>query len=46
MNYIIKNRGVIIFYLVIIVASLILIEDVKRDNERENNRYVMVYMAN
>ena len=39
-----NNKGVIIFYVLILVSTLVLINDVKKDNIREQNRYVMTYM--
>ena len=39
-----NNKGVIIFYALILVSTLVLINDVKKDNIREHNRYVMTYM--
>ena len=41
-----KNKGVIIFYALILVSTLVLINDAKKDNLREENRYVMSYMPN
>ena len=37
MKFIMKNKGVLIFYLIIIVSSLIIINDVERDNVLNNN---------
>ncbi len=42
MEFLKNNKGAIIFYLVILVFSLIMIEDVKKDEFREDNKYVMV----
>lgn len=41
MKFLKNNKGAIILYLVIMVASLFLINDVKKDNDRENSFYVM-----
>lgn len=41
MEFLKSNKGVIIFYALIIIASLVLITDVKKDNLREENKYVM-----
>ena len=41
-----KNKGVIIFYALILVSTLVLINDVKKDELREENKYVMTYMPN
>ncbi len=45
MNFVKNNKGAILFYLIILVSSLVIINDVKRDNIREENKYVMTYMA-
>ena len=45
MNFVKNNKGAILFYLIILVSSLVIINDVKRDNLREENNYVMTYMA-
>ena len=37
MQFIMKNKGVLLFYLIIIVSSLIIINDVERDNVLNNN---------
>ena len=37
MKFIMKNKGVLLFYLIIIVSSLIIINDVERDNVLNNN---------
>ena len=37
MKFIMKNKGVLLFYLIIIVSSLIIINDVQRDNVLNNN---------
>ncbi len=46
MNFLKKNKGAIILYLVIIVATLAITNDVKKDNLREENRYVMTNLPN
>lgn len=40
-----NNKGVILFYALVLVSTLVLINDAKKDNIREQNRYVMTYMA-
>ena len=45
MNFVKNNKGAILFYLIILVSSLVIINDVKRDNLREENKYVMTYMV-
>ena len=37
MKFIMKNKAVLLFYLIIIVSSLIIINDVERDNVLNNN---------
>ena len=41
MKFLKKNKGVLIFYLVILVCSVLIANDVKRDEMREEHRYVM-----
>ena len=41
MKFLKKNKGAIILYLVIMISSLILMNDVKRENDYKNNTYVM-----
>ncbi|MGN1358490.1 MAG: hypothetical protein ACI4WU_03880 [Bacilli bacterium] len=45
MNFLKNNKGAIVFYLIIIVSSLVIINDVKKDNLREENKYVMTYLS-
>ena len=40
-----NNKGVILFYALVLISTLVLINDAKKDNVREQNRYVMTYMA-
>lgn len=40
------NKGVILFYTLILISTLVLINDVKKDELRESNKYVMTYMPN
>lgn len=42
MNFLKRNKGAILFYLVILISSLAIINDVKKDDMREQNKYVMV----
>ena len=42
MNFLKNNKGVILFYAIILISTLLIIDDVKKDNLREENRYVMV----
>ena len=41
MKFLKKNKGAILFYLIILVGTLLITNDVKKDNLREENRYVM-----
>ena len=41
MEFLKNNKGAIIFYLLIIISTLLITNDVKKDNLREENRYVM-----
>ncbi len=41
MKFLKKNKGAIILYLVIMVFSLVLMNDVKKENNYKNNTYVM-----
>ncbi len=42
MNFLEKNKGAILFYVVILISTLLIIGDVKNDNLREESKYVMV----
>ena len=46
MNVLKNNKGIILFYGIILISTLVLINDVKKDEIRENNKYVMTYMPN
>lgn len=46
MNFFKRNKGAILFYLVILISSLAVINDVKKDENREENKYVMVNLPN
>jgi len=46
MNFLKNNRGVLLFYAIIIFSTLVLINDVEKDNLREENHYIMTYLAN
>ena len=45
MKFLKNNKGAIVFYLIIIVSSLVIINDVIKDNLREENKYVMTYLS-
>ena len=46
MKFLKRNKGAILFYLVILISSLAIINDVKKDDLREENKYVMVNLPN
>lgn len=46
MEFLKRNKGAILFYLVILISSLAIINDVKKDEMREQNKYVMVNLPN
>ncbi len=46
MNFFKNNKGAIIFYVIILISSLVIINDVKRDNLREEKKYIMVNLSN
>ena len=46
MKFLKNNKGAILFYVIISVSSLVLINDVKKDELREENRYVMTNLSN
>ena len=41
MKFLEKNKGAILFYMIILIATLVITNDVKRDELREENKYVM-----
>ena len=45
MKFLKNNKGVILFYGLILISTLVLINDVKKDELREENKYVMTYLA-
>lgn len=45
MKFLKNNKGAILFYLIILVSSLVIINDVKKDNLREESKYVMTYIV-
>ena len=46
MNFLKTNKGVILFYALILISTLVLINDAKKDEFREENKYVMTYLPN
>ena len=45
MEFLKNNKGAILFYVIILVSTLLIINDVKKDNLREENKYVMVSLS-
>ena len=41
MKFVKNNKGVIVFYALVLVSTLVLLNDVKKDDFREENKYVM-----
>ena len=41
MKFLKNNKGAIIFYVIILISTLVIINDVKQDNLREESKYVM-----
>ena len=46
MEFLKNNKGAILFYVIILMSTLLIINDVKKDNLREENRYVMTNLPN
>ena len=46
MNFLKNNKGAIIFYAIILISSLLIMNDVEKDNIRETNKYVMTNLPN
>lgn len=46
MKFLKNNKGVILFYVIILISSLVIINDVEKDEMREENRYVMANFPN
>ena len=42
MKFLKNNKGAIIFYIILLISTLLISNDVKKDNLREENKYVMV----
>ena len=46
MKFLKNNKGVILFYALVLVSTLVLVNDAKKDTLRTENKYVMTYMPN
>ena len=46
MKFLKNNKGAILFYIVILISTLAIVNDVKKDNLREESRYVMTNLPN
>ena len=46
MKFLKNNKGVILFYMVILVYTLVIISDVEKDNQQKEKRYVMTTYSN
>lgn len=46
MKFLKNNKGAIIFYLIIVVSTLVIVNDVKKDELNNENKYVMTYLHN
>lgn len=46
MKFLKNNKGAIIFYLIIVVSTLVIVNDVKNDELNNENKYVMTYLHN
>ena len=44
MKFLKENKGAIIFYLVIIISTLVIVNDVKQDKRTGETKYVMTYL--
>jgi len=45
MKFLKNNKGAILFYAIILISTLLIINDVKNDNLREESKYVMINLA-
>ena len=46
MKFLKNNKGAIIFYIILLISTLVITNDVKKDNLREENKYVMINLNN
>ncbi len=44
MKFLKENKGAIIFYLVIVISTLVMVNDVKQDIRTGESKYVMTYL--
>ena len=45
MKFLKNNKGAILFYVIILISTLVIANDVKKDELREEKKYVMVNLA-
>lgn len=45
MSFLKNNKGAILFYVILLISTLVIINDVEKDNERESTKYVMTNFA-
>lgn len=46
MKFLKNNKGAIIFYMIILISTLVIVNDVKKDSFREESKYVMTNFQN
>ena len=46
MEFLKNNKGAILFYVIILISSLVIINDVEKDELREESKYVMTQLSN
>ena len=46
MKFLKNNKGAILFYIVLLISTVVIVNDVKKDNLREENKYVMTNLPN
>ena len=46
MKFLKNNKGAILFYAIILISTLVIINDVKHDNLHEESKYVMTNLPN
>ena len=44
MKFLKENKGAILFYLVIVISTLVMVNDVKQDMRTGENKYVITYL--